>query len=240
MPVMLFASLNAYMILLQVKEGGYDHKVNETVTVVSQKTSEIGQRTWGIMKGVMAMASQKVDEYTRDNTNWRNDNWQRNENDRNGFYQEFNQENKGWNSSTGGQPSSGGQFNTQRSSSWDDWDQKDTTRKEEPARGYNSSSWDDWDRKDTTRKEQPANGSASRTSGGQSKTYSTSSWDDWDQKETRKEEPSKGSGAHNSDAWAGWDDAKDDGYDHFYEGAANKKAVGRNGKSDAGWDGGFL
>ncbi|KAK7336968.1 hypothetical protein VNO77_17522 [Canavalia gladiata] len=43
----------------KVKEGGYDYKVNETVNVVTQKTSEIGHRTWGIMKGVMALASQK-------------------------------------------------------------------------------------------------------------------------------------------------------------------------------------
>ncbi|KAG8376873.1 hypothetical protein BUALT_Bualt09G0109300 [Buddleja alternifolia] len=44
----------------KVKEGGYDHKVNETVSVVSAKTSEIGQKTWGLMKGVMALASQKA------------------------------------------------------------------------------------------------------------------------------------------------------------------------------------
>nr|KYP70783.1 putative ADP-ribosylation factor GTPase-activating protein AGD6 [Cajanus cajan] len=87
-------------ITAKVKDGGYDYKVNETVNVVSQKTSEIGQRTWGIMRGVMAMATQKVEEYTRDNPNWPSDNRQQNENDKNGFYHEFNQENKGWNSST--------------------------------------------------------------------------------------------------------------------------------------------
>ncbi|KAG0460840.1 hypothetical protein HPP92_021137 [Vanilla planifolia] len=50
----------------KIKEGGYDQKVNETVNVVSAKTTEIGQKTWGIMKGVVAMASQKVEEYTKD------------------------------------------------------------------------------------------------------------------------------------------------------------------------------
>ncbi|KAK1561802.1 hypothetical protein Q3G72_000802 [Acer saccharum] len=63
-------------ITSKVREGGYDHKVNETVNVVTTKTSEIGHRTWGIMKGVMAIASQKVEEYTKDGMNWNNDNWQ--------------------------------------------------------------------------------------------------------------------------------------------------------------------
>ncbi|BBN69332.1 ARF-GAP domain 6 protein [Prunus dulcis] len=87
----------------KVKEGGYDYKVNETVNVVTAKTTEIGHRTWGIMKGVMAMASQKVEEYTKDGTTWKADNnWQRNDSEQNGYYQEFKQENKQWNSSGGG------------------------------------------------------------------------------------------------------------------------------------------
>ncbi|KAK8623069.1 hypothetical protein V6N13_117962 [Hibiscus sabdariffa] len=49
----------------KVKEGGYDTRVNETVNVITARTSEIGQKTWGIMEGVMAMASQKVEEYTQ-------------------------------------------------------------------------------------------------------------------------------------------------------------------------------
>ncbi|KAL0710867.1 hypothetical protein Bca4012_017845 [Brassica carinata] len=40
-----------------VKEDGLDHTVNETINVFANKTTEIGQRTWGIMKGVMAIAS---------------------------------------------------------------------------------------------------------------------------------------------------------------------------------------
>lgn len=199
----------------QVKDGGYDYKVNETVNVVTQKTSEIGQRTWGIMKGVMALATQKVEEYTRENTNWKTGNWQQNENDRNGYYQEHDRENKGWNPSTGGgQPSSGGQINTHYSSSWDDWDSKDT-KKVEPARG-----------------------SAPPSSGGNFNTYSSSSWDDWDNNDTRKKEPAKGSAPHNNDGWAGWDDAKGDEYDNSYQGTSNKKAVGHNGKSEDSWTGG--
>lgn len=202
-------------ITAKVKEGGYDYKVNETVNVVSQKTSEIGQRTWGIMRGVMAMATQKVEEYTRDNPNWPSDNRQQNENDKNGFYHEFNQENKGWNSSTReGQYSSGGQTNTYQSSSWDDWDHKGS------------------------RKEEPTKGSAPQSSGGKFDTYNSSSWDDWGNEDSRKKEPAKGSAAHSSDGWAGWDNAKDDGFDDMYGSASNNKAVGHNDKSGAAWTGG--
>ncbi|XP_022742607.1 probable ADP-ribosylation factor GTPase-activating protein AGD6 isoform X2 [Durio zibethinus] len=162
----------------KVKEGGYDTRVNETVNVVTTKTSEIGQRTWGIMKGVMAIASQKVEEYTKDG--WKNNNWQRNDSEKNGYYQEFKKENKGWNSTTGGQSSSGGNYNS----------------------------------------------------------YSSSSWDDWDAKDNRKEDNTKVTASHSNDGWAGWNDAKDDGCDHFYNGASDKKAVGHNGKSDATWTGG--
>ncbi|VVA22600.1 PREDICTED: ADP-ribosylation factor [Prunus dulcis] len=127
----------------KVKEGGYDYKVNETVNVVTAKTTEIGHRTWGIMKGVMAMASQKVEEYTKDGTTWKADNnWQRNDSEQNGYYQEFKQENKQWNSSGGGQSSSGN-FNSYGSSSWDDWDQKDN-RKQETTKGTGSNSSDGW------------------------------------------------------------------------------------------------
>ncbi|OIV90496.1 hypothetical protein TanjilG_10260 [Lupinus angustifolius] len=189
-----------------VKEGGYDGKVNETVTVVSQKTTEIGQKTWGIMKGVLAMASQKVEELAGEGPNSKTDNWQGNENGRNGYYQDFNQENKGGNSSMGREQSSSGQFKTHSSSSWDDWGNKDS-RKEEPAKGSNHS-------------------------------YNSSSWDDWDRKDSSKEGPAKGSAPHNNDGWAGWDDAKDDGFDNFHEGASNTKGAGHKAKSDSTWTGG--
>lgn len=48
-----------------MREGGYDQKVNETVSVVAAKTTELGQMTWGIMRGVMAIASQQVEAYTQ-------------------------------------------------------------------------------------------------------------------------------------------------------------------------------
>nr|GMC80603.1 probable ADP-ribosylation factor GTPase-activating protein AGD6 [Ipomoea batatas] len=133
-------------IASKVKDGGYDTKVNETVNVVTAKTTEIGQRTWGIMKGVLALASQKVEEYTKeDNGNWKNDSWQRNESQQNGYYQDFNHNSKGWNSSEGGagQSSSGRQFNSVNSGSWDNWDTKGNNTKETSA--ANNDSWAGWD-----------------------------------------------------------------------------------------------
>ncbi|GKV05792.1 hypothetical protein SLEP1_g17759 [Rubroshorea leprosula] len=243
-------------ITTKVKEGGYDQKVNETVTVVTAKTTEIGQRTWGIMKGVMALASQKVEEYTKDGMNWKNDNWQSNENEKNGYYQEFNKQdnNKGWNS-TSGQPSSTdgdyssrGNNNSYSSSSWDNWDTKGN-RKEDTKKGcesysfsgnnnsYGSSSWDDWDTKHNS-KEDTKKGSQSYSSSGNNNSYGSSSWDDWNSKDNRKKDTRTGTVTSSNDVWAGWDDAKDDGCDNFYQSPPDKKAVGHNGKSDTTWTGG--
>ncbi|KAE8663005.1 putative ADP-ribosylation factor GTPase-activating protein AGD6 [Hibiscus syriacus] len=165
----------------KVKEGGYDTRVNETVNVVTARTSEIGQRTWGIMKGVMAMASQKVEEYTKDGMNWKTDNWQQNDGVNNGYHNEFKHENREWNSTSGGQ-----------------------------------------------------------SSVGNNNSYNTCSWDDWDMKDNRKvDNNTKVTASRSNDGWAGWDDAKDDGYDHLYNGgSSDRKAVGHNGKSDSAWTGG--
>ncbi|KAL3839556.1 hypothetical protein ACJIZ3_024147 [Penstemon smallii] len=128
----------------KVREGGYEYKVNETVNVVTAKTSEIGQKTWGLMKGVMALASQKVEEYTKEGPGSKNDNsWQHNQSDNTGYYQES----KGWNSSAGAQSSTNGQSKSVSSGSWDDWDTKDD-KKEEPSKGtttHNGDSWAGWD-----------------------------------------------------------------------------------------------
>ncbi|KAG0446969.1 hypothetical protein HPP92_028583 [Vanilla planifolia] len=59
-----------FSIISQVIEGGYE----ETVSAITRKTSEIGQRTWGAMKGVIAMAS-------KEGMGWKTDQRQRNGND---------------------------------------------------------------------------------------------------------------------------------------------------------------
>ncbi|XP_055812068.1 probable ADP-ribosylation factor GTPase-activating protein AGD6 [Solanum dulcamara] len=136
------------ILFLQVKEGGYDTTVNETVNVVMANTSEIGQKSWGIMKGVLAMASQKVEEYTKESPAWKNDSWQRGESEKNGYYQDFNQDSKGWNAS-GGAQSSGRNTNFVSSGSWDDWDNEDKS-KVNPTKGAAASNnknddWAGWD-----------------------------------------------------------------------------------------------
>lgn len=130
-------------------DGGYDYRVNETVNVVSAKTSEIGQRTWGIMRGVMALASQKVEEYTKESNattgGWNNDSWQGSERQGTGYYQDFGSESKGWNSSGSGQNSFSGHRKPAGSGSWDDWDRKDNQNDKEksPSNGDSWAGWDD-------------------------------------------------------------------------------------------------
>ncbi|XP_013636740.1 PREDICTED: ADP-ribosylation factor GTPase-activating protein AGD7 isoform X2 [Brassica oleracea var. oleracea] len=132
----------------KVKEGGLDNTVSETVNVVASKTTEIGQRTWGIMKGVMAIASQKVEEFTKEEAStWS----QQNKSEGNGYT----------NSSLGGSQSSSSYQNNYRSNS-NSWDnKKEAAPKVSQSssgghlNGYgNSNSWDDWgEEKSTTKKE---------------------------------------------------------------------------------------
>ncbi|XP_047954944.1 probable ADP-ribosylation factor GTPase-activating protein AGD6 [Salvia hispanica] len=126
----------------KVRDGGYDHKVNETVNVVTAKTSEIGQKTWGMFKGVMALASQKVEELTKEGSGW-----PRNENENNGYYQDSVQGSRGYNSSSVGVQSSSSQhFNSVSSGSWDDWDAKDSNKEKSPKETtlQNGDNWAGW------------------------------------------------------------------------------------------------
>ncbi|XP_074583217.1 putative ADP-ribosylation factor GTPase-activating protein AGD6 [Curcuma longa] len=122
----------------KMKESGYDQKVNETVNVVTSKTTEIGQKTWGIMRGVMAMATQKVEQYTTEGSSWKEDSSQK-ESEKNGYYQEFGQD-KSWNKPKGNPTKQSSSY-----SSWDDWGESE--RKEEPRKGstQNGESWAGWD-----------------------------------------------------------------------------------------------
>ncbi|KAH7667809.1 ADP-ribosylation factor GTPase-activating protein 1 [Dioscorea alata] len=124
----------------KVKEGGYDHKVNETVTVVTSKTNEIGQKTWGIMKGVMAMASQKIEEYTKEGINWKEDDWQQSGAERHGHYQEYSRQ--GGNDSNPSEDNSNRKHST--GGSWDDWDEKEKVKPANKS-APSSDSWAGWD-----------------------------------------------------------------------------------------------
>ncbi|GJW60178.1 probable ADP-ribosylation factor GTPase-activating protein AGD6 [Tanacetum coccineum] len=157
----------------KVRDGGYDHKVNETVNVVTAKTTEIGQMTWGLMRGVMAMASQKVEEFTKEGPS----DWPRNQSQGDGF----NQESKAWNSSpssngynggNGVSVSSSGRNNVSsvNSGSWDDWDNdghrkhaaSDTVKASSQNGGDSWAGWDDdKDDEDDSFYQAPSNGKKS-------------------------------------------------------------------------------
>ncbi|CAH8360869.1 unnamed protein product [Eruca vesicaria subsp. sativa] len=200
----------------KVKEGGLDNTVSETVNVVASKTTEIGQRTWGIMKGVMAIASQKVEEFTKEESSTWN---QQNKNEGIGYYQ-----NKGaTNSSLGGsQSSSSYQNNDRNSNSWDDWGEENNTIKKEAEPKVSQSS----------------------LSGHQNSYRNSNSWDDWgeENKTVKKEVAPKVSTSKDDDddGWAGWDDndAKDDDDGYYQSAAGDKKSAGHNGKPDTAWTGG--
>jgi ADP-ribosylation factor GTPase-activating protein 1 len=129
----------------KMSEGGYDQKLNETVNVVTNKTAEIGSRTWGIMKGVMALASQKVEEYAKEGGvggGW-GDDWQqqRTQNSSEPYRRYEHETSNGGNSWNSPQD---GSSKNQNSNSWDDWDEQD--KKAEPAKPSQSSdSWAGWD-----------------------------------------------------------------------------------------------
>ncbi|XP_071734794.1 probable ADP-ribosylation factor GTPase-activating protein AGD6 [Rutidosis leptorrhynchoides] len=132
----------------KVRDGGYDQKMNETVNVMTAKTSEIGQMTWGIMRGVMQLASQKVEEYTKESPTLKNDDWPKNQTQGNGFYQES----KGWNSSNGvngvSVNSSSKNVNSVGSGGWDDWDndgRRNHASDAGNASSHNGDSWAGWD-----------------------------------------------------------------------------------------------
>lgn len=120
------------MLLMQAMERGYDLKVNETVNVVTTKTTEIGQKTWGLMKGVMAIATQKVEELTKEGPV----SWQQPGNERNGF----GPDNNGYRSSA---DLSSSRNHSNSASSWDDWGQEET-KKADPARGGGGQAADGW------------------------------------------------------------------------------------------------
>ncbi|MCO5593250.1 hypothetical protein L7F22_047257 [Adiantum nelumboides] len=154
------------------REGGYDQKVNETVSVVTAKTSEIGQKTWGIMKGVMALASQKVEEFSKDGgPSWMSGYPQQSSGGENGLlsndggfghYDEIKQ----------GKDDYGG-------NRWDSWDQAPTNKNQSKDLSQSSSKWDDWDNTPLSKTAVTAgNAKISHTS--VAPTGGTDSWAGWD------------------------------------------------------------
>lgn len=115
-----------------MRDAGYDEKVS----VVASKTSEFGQRTWGIVKDVMALATLKVEELTKDGdestgreSTWNSSNANASEdpggsqlNQNNGSFQQYHEETKRISNGvySGACPAQN-KWNGSPHKGWDDW-----------------------------------------------------------------------------------------------------------------------
>ncbi|KAF5799359.1 putative Arf GTPase activating protein [Helianthus annuus] len=148
----------------KVRDG--DYNVNETVNVVTAKTTEIGHRTWGMVRGVMALATQKVEEYAKEaGTPRKTDDWPRNKNQGDRFSQEL----KSWNlnGGNGGVSVNSSSGRNAGSSAWDDWD-NDGYRKHASDNGDSWAGWDDDKDDDDSFGQAPSNGKTATTQSGKS------------------------------------------------------------------------
>ncbi|CAL9211268.1 unnamed protein product [Musa hybrid cultivar] len=117
----------------KVMEVNYDQKVNETVNTVTARTSEIGHRTWGIMRGVMAMASLKME-----GMGW-------SEGDDGRYSEAFGQESKG---------GSGRQTHPSAKDSRGDWNESEMKEEEDHRKHTDGEdSWAWWDEADDDEQE---------------------------------------------------------------------------------------
>jgi ADP-ribosylation factor GTPase-activating protein 1 len=199
--------------VLQYKESGYDQKVNETVSVVGAQAKELGQKGWGFMRGVMAMASQTVEQYTKEpgHSSSHNEGYTGAYDD--GPYKNINSGSDSWqdhNDYEKPQTSKG-------RDAWDDWDEED---KQAQSKGHNGGNTSSYGRNNVSPPQARTQITATTTKATESKKAATG-----------------------GDNWTGWDDhdATDD-VDTFFRvdhKADKKKAEGWN-DWDAQWtEGGF-
>ncbi|RWV78000.1 hypothetical protein GW17_00061104 [Ensete ventricosum] len=120
-------------------------EVNGTVNTVAARTTEIGHRTWGIMRGVMAMATQKVEEYAKEGMAW-------NEDDVGGHKEEIGQASKGGNSVQDHAPAK---------PSWGDWEEEE---EQHGKQADGQESWPGWDDTDDDEKETDGGSAAGKRS----------------------------------------------------------------------------
>ena len=166
------------------------------------------------MRGVMALASQKVEEFSKDGGSSWISGYQRGDNgllddemDRHN-YEGIKEDRK--NEYPGG-------------SQWDDWTKSTNTFSKESSHDINSK-WDDWDdelhlNNQSDRDELKSKGRFSMDPS-QSIDHNNSTWDTWDDPPPSKSSSigAGGKSSHTSnpgnDNWAGWD-VKDEGDDFF-------------------------
>ncbi|KAL3682090.1 hypothetical protein R1sor_000112 [Riccia sorocarpa] len=198
----------------KVREGGLDQKVNETVSVVAAKTTEVGQKAWGLMRGVMAMASQTVEQYTKE-TGRSGSSFS--PYDQNGFLDDNND-------GPYHSMNSGNSFN-------DSWEADKTVS----SKGRQS--WDDWDDHEQEQGKNQNGGKAAHSSNSSS-SYETrqSSRNGVNATTTTSTQPGKAQAGGNS--WSGWDDddAKDKVDDTFFSVSNDNNTTNKAQKKADGWD----
>eukprot|EP00245_Coleochaete_scutata_P005971 TRINITY_DN20021_c0_g1_i1.p1 TRINITY_DN20021_c0_g1~~TRINITY_DN20021_c0_g1_i1.p1 ORF type:complete len:471 (-),score=100.61 TRINITY_DN20021_c0_g1_i1:683-2095(-) len=156
----------------KVKEGGYDVQLTETATVVAAKTSEYGQRGWGIMKGVLAMATEQVTNIAKDTGIVSNSG-----NNFSGFGHDQGKQNGGggWDNWVSGAGSGGAK-------SWDDWGENNSSANQESQRNAGSgarksnSEWSGWGDEEG---EQPSHPTGPSKPPAQKAQNGPKDWDDW-------------------------------------------------------------
>lgn len=215
-----------------MREGGYDQKVNETVSVVAAKTTELGQKTWGIMRGVMAMASQTVESYTKDGSR--------------GAYLNHGNSNQlsFFGESRDNRFDEGGYEQIRPGASWeDDFDRNSAIKSDGGWEGKQRQS----SSKSALENKWEDNQRQSSISG-----KSSDNWDDWGEKTEwqsggavnnslapePKHEVKRANGifrtASTGDSWAGWDDGVKETDDTFFSLNDEKPATNSRGWNDWG------
>ncbi|URE09683.1 ADP-ribosylation factor GTPase-activating protein [Musa troglodytarum] len=122
-------------------------EVNGTVNTVAARTTEIGHRTWGIMRGVMAMATQMVEEYAKEGMAWKED-------DVGGHQEEIRQASKGGNS---------GQDHAPARPSWGNWEEEEQ-EEQHGNQADGQENWAGWDDTDDDEKERDGGSAAGKRS----------------------------------------------------------------------------
>lgn len=104
---------------------------------MAAKTTELGQKTWGIMRGVMAMASQQVEAYTKEGGQSSSSNQFGSQ------YGSIESQNVGYQELNGNKS-----FETPKNGShdsWSEWDTKKGSETKSTSTNGGGDSWAGWD-----------------------------------------------------------------------------------------------
>ncbi|KAL2610874.1 hypothetical protein R1flu_022566 [Riccia fluitans] len=206
----------------KVREGGLDQKVNETVSVVAAKTTEVGQKAWGLMRGVMAMASQTVEQYTKEPgrsgssfSPYDQNGLLDDSNDNDGPYHSVNS-GSSWHDSWEADKN----VSSKGRQSWDDWDDQEQGKNQNGGRSIHTSTTTTYETPQPTRNGVDATTSSMKSGKAQSGGDSWSGWDDNDAKDNVDDTFFSVSNNHSSSNSTIKAQKKADGWDDWNDGDA--------------------